>query len=205
MIDKSDFLEENDGHEIEAKIIASLERISQSFRVLLWKESVEFGLSPIQIQVLIFLLNHSEERRKVSLLAQEFDLSKATISDTIKILAQKELITKEYGGSDTRSYTIDLSKKGRDIALQTSSFTREIRKPIDKLGAHDKEQLLLNLLDIIAHLNQAGIISIQRMCSTCSYYSTTEDQIPHFCKLLNKPLHVGDLKIDCSDYQQVTL
>lgn len=73
---------------VESKIIASLERVSQAFRVLLWNESKEFSLSPIQVQVLIFLLFHSSEKRKVSYLADEFNMTKATISDTIKSLEQ---------------------------------------------------------------------------------------------------------------------
>lgn len=38
----------------ESKIVASLERISQAFRVLVWNESKGHSLSPIQIQVLFF-------------------------------------------------------------------------------------------------------------------------------------------------------
>lgn len=55
---------EHQNSSIESKIIASLERVSQAFRVLLWNESKEFSLSPIQVQVLIFLLHHSEQKGK---------------------------------------------------------------------------------------------------------------------------------------------
>ena len=65
-----------------SKIIAALERISQAFRVLLWNESKAFSLSPIQVQVLNFLLQHSGEKRKISYLAGEFNLTKPTISDS---------------------------------------------------------------------------------------------------------------------------
>lgn len=52
---KSAFDIHNQNTNTDSKIIASLERIAQAFRVLLWNESKEFSLSPIQIQVLIFL------------------------------------------------------------------------------------------------------------------------------------------------------
>ncbi|MEO6831625.1 MAG: MarR family transcriptional regulator, partial [Chitinophagaceae bacterium] len=61
---KSAFDLSQQNRSIDSKIVVSLERISQAFRVLLWKESKEFSLSPIQIQVLIFLLHHSDEKRK---------------------------------------------------------------------------------------------------------------------------------------------
>jgi hypothetical protein len=52
---KSSFDLEHQNSKIESKIVASLERISEAFRVLLWNESKENSLSPIQIQILIFI------------------------------------------------------------------------------------------------------------------------------------------------------
>ncbi|MCZ2128637.1 MAG: MarR family winged helix-turn-helix transcriptional regulator [Bacteroidia bacterium] len=198
---KSDFDLTHQNQSTESKIVASLERISQAFRVLLWQESKEFSLSPIQVQVLIFLLYHSDEKRKVSYLADEFNMTKATISDTIKTLEQKNLITKEYEQQDTRSYIINLTKKGKDIADKTSLFTKEIRTPIDKLHRDDKENLLLSLLNIIRHLNKSEVITIQRMCMSCSYYQPSDKGQKHFCKLLNQNLHVKDLRIDCPEHE----
>ncbi|HRO46247.1 MarR family winged helix-turn-helix transcriptional regulator [Agriterribacter sp.] len=198
---ESDFDLEHQNQSMESRIVASLEKISQAFRVLLWQESREFSLSPIQVQVLIFLLHHSEEKRKVSYLAGEFNMTKATISDTVKALDQKGLIAKAYEPEDTRSYIIHLTERGREIATETSLFTREIHAPIDKLHADDKENLLLSLLNIIRHLNKAGIITIPRMCMTCTYYESSGNGQKHFCKLLNQNLHVTDLRIDCPEHE----
>src|SRR5690606_3914191 len=101
-MNRSDFDPGHQNQSTDSKIIASLERIAQAFRVLLWNESKTNGLSPIQVQVLIFLLHHDEEMRKVSYLASEFNMTKATISDTVKTLEQKGLITKAYNQHDTR-------------------------------------------------------------------------------------------------------
>lgn len=200
-MNKSDFDLNYQNQSIESKIVASLERISQSFRVLLWQESKEFSLTPIQVQVLIFLLHHSETKRKVSYLANEFNMTKATISDTIKTLEQKQLITKGHELHDTRSYIINLTEKGKNIAHETSFFTKEIRTPIDKLHSDDKENLLFSLLNIIRHLNQSEVITIQRMCMSCSYYHSYDNGQKHFCKLLNQDLQVADLRIDCPEHE----
>lgn len=196
---KSDFDPIHQNKSTDSKIVASLERIAQAFRVLLWQESKEHSLTPIQIQVLIFLLHHSNEKCKVSYLADEFNMTKATISDTIKTLDQKKLIRREYDANDTRSYVIHLTKTGKDIANKTSLFSQEIHTPIEKLLKGDKENLLLSLLDIIRHLNQSGVITIQRMCMTCNYYQTP-GKGQHFCKLLNQKLQVSDLRIDCPEH-----
>ena len=187
---------------IESKIVASLERVSQAFRVLLWNESKEFSLSPIQVQVLIFLLHHSDEKRKVSYLADEFNMTKATISDTIKTLEQKLLIKKEYEPHDARSYIIHLTKKGSDIAEKTSMFANQIQAPIEKMHSTDKENLLLSLFDIIHHLNKSGTITIQRMCLTCRFYIANKNGQEHFCGLLNTKLANNELRIDCAEHSQ---
>jgi DNA-binding MarR family transcriptional regulator len=198
---KSPFDVTHQNSNIESKIIASLERVSQAFRVLLWNESKEFSLSPIQVQVLIFLLHHSDEKRKVSYLAGEFNMTKATISDTIKTLQQKELIRKEYELPDTRSYIIHLTKKGKTLAEKTSLFTTQVQVPIDKLPVADKENLLLSLLNIIHHLNKSGVITMQRMCFTCRFYQSRKNKQAHFCSLLNQPLSHYELRIDCAEHQ----
>lgn len=196
----SDFNLTHQNKSTESKIVALLERIAQAFRVLLWQESKENSLTPIQVQVLIFLRFHSEEKCKVSYLANEFNMTKATISDTIKTLEQKLLITKEFEQQDTRSYIIHLTPKGKELADKTSLFSKEINKPIDKLNPVDKENLLLNLLNIIRHLNQSGVITIQRMCLTCQYYDYSEPGQKHFCKLLNQNLKATELRIDCPEH-----
>ncbi|MFU8859296.1 MAG: MarR family winged helix-turn-helix transcriptional regulator [Cyclonatronaceae bacterium] len=200
-MNKSDFDLNHQNQSTESKIVASLERISQAFRVLLWRESKEFSLSPIQVQVLIFLLHHSEEKRKVSYLADEFNMTKATISDTIKVLEKKKLITKEPEPYDSRSFVIHLTPVGTETAKENALFTKEIRTPINTLSADDKENLLLNLLNIISYLNRTGVITLQRMCMTCKYYQSAEKGEQHYCHLLNRKLHNSELRIDCPEHE----
>ena len=202
-MNNSDFDIAHQANSTESKIIASLERVAQAFRVLLWQESKEFALTPIQVQVLIFLLHHSEDKRKVSYLAKEFNMTKPTISETIKVLQQKKLVSKENEPGDSRSYIINLTEDGKSIATKTSFFTEKIRTPIDNLHQDDKENLLLSLLSIIRHLNNAGIITIQRMCLTCLHYENSEQGKKHFCKLLNQSLNATDLRIDCAEHTEI--
>jgi DNA-binding MarR family transcriptional regulator len=200
-MNNSDFDPAFQSQNTESKIVAALERLSQAFRVLLWQESKDYSLSPIQVQVLIFLLFHGENKRRVSYLASEFNMTKATISDTVKALEQKELIRKKSEAEDTRSYTIHLTKKGKEIANKTSLFSKEIKEPIDKLHNEDKENLLISLMGIINHLQKTGVITVQRMCSSCSYYQSAANGQTHYCGLLNKSLQPAEPRIDCPEHE----
>ena len=197
---KSPFDVKHQNENMDSRIVAAMERIAQAFRVLLWNESKELSLSPIQIQILIFLHFHDEPKRKVSYLADEFNMTKATISDSIKVLEQKKFIRKEFEPHDTRSYVIHLTAKGLDIAKRTSAFAEQIQEPILKLHPADKENLLISLMGIIQHLNKSGVITIQRMCKTCTHFSSGSNG-HHFCNLLNQKLFDADLRIDCPEHE----
>lgn len=196
---KSPFNLNQQNTKIESKIVVALERISEAFRVLLWSESKENSLSPIQIQILIFLLFHSEEKCKVSYLAEEFNMTKATISDSIRVLLKKELVQKFNNPSDTRSYIIGLTSQGKQIAEKSANFTLNIEQHLSSLPEDQKKDILAGLLKVIYQLNKAGVITIQRMCFTCSYYQNENNE--HFCKLLQSKLASKELRIDCPEHK----
>ena len=124
-------------------------------------------------------------------------MTKATVSDCVKTLEQKQLISRVYEKHDTRSYVIHLSAKGRAVAKKTSFFGSQIQIPVNRLADPDKENLLTSLLYTIHHLNQTGVISIQRMCLTCQYYNSDNG---HFCQLLNQRLAAEELQTDCPEH-----
>lgn len=186
---------------IEGKIVVALERISEAFRVLLWQEGKENALTPLQLQVLIFLKFHSSKKCKVDYLSKEFNVTKATISETVRLLAKKELIYKETDATDTRSYSIYLTEKGKKIAAKSSSFAKILEKPIHSYSEKQKEIVFQSLLDLIEKLNKAGIITVQRMCLSCRFYESGEKN--DYCKLLKKKLYNPDLRVDCPEHEPV--
>jgi len=197
------FNPEFNNQQTSTKIVVALERISEAFRVLLWNESKARMLSPIQIQILIFLKYHAAPQRKVSYLAKEFNMTKPTISDTIKILEKKQLISREYLVEDSRSFIINLTDEGSKIAAQTAHFAGEIITPVNRLSQAEQESLLGHLIGIIHYLNKAGVITLQRMCFTCVNYRKNHGSAEHFCTLLNSPLKNSELRLDCPEHELI--
>lgn len=198
----SSFNLDEQNQKIESRIVVALERISEAFRVLLWNESKENSLSPIQIQILIFIHFHSLEKCKVGYLADEFNMTKATISDSVRVLLSKELVAKETDPIDTRSYSLLLTDEGKKVAKKASLFASSIEQPIEKLTQEQKTIMLNGLLELIFDLNKSGIITIQRMCFTCSYYNT-ENGI-HYCNLLKTKLAESEIRVDCPEHEVLT-
>lgn len=192
---------EDQNANLDNKIVAGLERLSQVFRILLWNKAKEHCLSPIQIQLLIFILHHSADKTTISYLAQEFNVTKPTISDAIKILEQKKLIKKYTDSTDTRSYTMQVTTAGQKIVTEAENFANPFTLIIKKVSKTEKIILWQNISNLIIQLNKLEIISVQRTCFNCKHYTTKNKT--HFCNLLNLKLETQDIRIDCREFENV--
>jgi DNA-binding MarR family transcriptional regulator len=188
-----------------SKIVVAFERISEAFRVMLWQSSKSTGLSPLQIQIVTFLSFHPPVQRKVSYLAQEFNMTKPTVSDAIKTLEEKGLIVKITEENDTRSYTINLTDKGNLVAQETSLFAQKFNEALGGMPPIEQEELLEHLVSIIHSFHKKGILTIQRTCFTCTYHTqstmNTSSNKQSYCKLLDQTLHPSDIRLDCPHHE----
>ncbi len=183
--------------DLTSKLVVGFERLSEVFRVLLWEKSKETGLSPIQIQILLFIKHHDSNLANVSHLSREFNLKKPTISDAIKVLFEKDFITKEVG-EDARAYTIRLSDKGQGLTKSLETFDNPLRKTIENLNTNKQRALYDGLVKVIFELNKAGIIEVQRTCFGCKFYESKGSD--HYCTFIRKPLKNNELRLDCNDF-----
>ncbi|MCP2028319.1 DNA-binding MarR family transcriptional regulator [Flavobacterium sp. HSC-32F16] len=200
---KNIFNLETQNNSLDGKITAGFERLSQVFRVLLWEKAKKYDLSPIQIQLLIFIKHHSKNKATVSYLAKEFNLAKATISDTIKILEQKLYITKTVNANDSRSSTIELTAKGLEMVLVTEDFTNPLFDLVKTVPEKEKLVLWKNLSSVIEQLHYLQVINVQSTCHNCGYF--VQQNGNKYCRLMDIQLETKDIRLDCSDHKPVRL
>ena len=193
------FNPEEQQRNLSGKIISGLERVSQAFKVLLWNKAKALGLSPIQIQLLIFISYHKNDLNNVSFLAQEFNVTKPTISDAVKVLDKKGLIIKEYSSADSRSYSIYPSEKGKEIVVQTDDFALPLLESIEGIDEKQQSDFFQTLTHLIFQLNRKGILTVQRSCHSCRFYRGGTGS--HYCNLLEKVLQQTDIRLDCPEYE----
>ena len=187
---------------INSKIIVSLEKLSEVFRVLLWDSGKEYGLSPIQIQLLLFVKFHPEEDlRKVAYMAREFNMTKATISDSLKTLEQKGLVRKKTDLEDARSVTISLTAKGEKIAGHVSNFTGALDSALGHLAPKERDLLLGTLMRLSRQLLEEEVLAIERMCFHCANYKGNFNN-NHYCEAYKKKLTVKTLRVDCPKHTE---
>ncbi|MCH9660897.1 MAG: MarR family transcriptional regulator [Bacteroidetes bacterium] len=196
----SAFNPEQQQQDIGSKIVAGLERVSEVFKVLLWEKAKIVGLSPIQIQIMIFVAFHKQQLCNVSHLAKEFNVTKPTISDAIRVLDKKGLIVKDFSSFDSRSYSIVLSPTGEGMVSKTYDFSMPLKKQVDSMPLEELEGLFDTLSQLIYKLNRNGMLSVQRTCYGCKFYQKNKEN--DYCNLLNKELLNREIRIDCPEFEE---
>lgn len=185
---------------LSGKIVVGFQRISEVFKILLWEKAKLVGLSPIQIQILIFIAYHKQELCNVSHLAREFNVTKPTISDAVRILDKKGLITKDLSSADSRSYSIQLSTSGKKIVAETENFADPLKNQLNGIQQQDLESLFETLTKLIYQLNSNGILTVQRICYGCKFYKQIENK--DFCNLMDKQLLNSEIRLDCAEFEE---
>ncbi|QEH39876.1 winged helix-turn-helix transcriptional regulator [Chitinophaga sp. XS-30] len=203
MAKESTFNPEYQAANTASKVVAALERLSEAFRVLLWQEAKQHGISPIQVQILTFLLHYPEKVRTVTHLATYFNMTKATVSDAIKTLESKALLNRKEVKKDNRSHTLHLTREGRSLGKKVEKFANPMLDAVKNIPPGKQAELLEELLRLIKDLNEKLIITPQRMCFNCRFYEMKRGG--HYCNLVQSPLKSSDLRVECPEFDVAVL
>ncbi len=190
--------------DVDKKIVAALERISQAYRVLLQEEAQRRSLSPIQARFLVHLLHHGDELGRVGRLAEEFGLSRATVSDAVGTLEAKGLVWREPWPRDGRVATLRLTSEGEEAAAGLSGWADVVEEQLESFAPEEKEAAMRFLMRLISALQGAGVITVARMCVSCRFFRPDAHPggaSPHHCALLDLPISGADLRTDCPEHE----
>ncbi len=187
--------------ELHLKVIAGLERLGEVFKTLLWQKAKVHGISPIQIQILLFISSHRLALCNVSYLAKEFNVTKPTISDAVKVLLKKDYLVKDYSPTDNRRYNVLLSSAGEKLVQELLDYRLPVATETQTISEAELKNCFDTISKLIYQLNQKGIIQVQRTCFGCQHYQG-DKAATHFCTLLDKHLMKHEIRLDCADFSK---
>lgn len=188
---------------IDKTIVSILEKIGQAQRSLMWDVAKKEKMSPVQIQFLIYINEKPDPMNKVSIIAREFDLTKATVSDAVNSLEEKKLIKKIREKDDKRSYMLQLTAKGRRVVGNVSNWSEVLIKQVSLFPEDEKKRVMLFLMELVKSLFDRGVINVARMCIACDNFRNNINpgkNKPHKCSLTGKKVADKDLNIGCGHF-----
>lgn len=181
--------------DLDAHLARLLERIGEVARSLRWQQGTGAGLSPLQIRILGFVSEHGDEPVGVARLAQELQVTRPTVSDSVALLVERGLLLRKPHPHDGRSHVLRLTPTGRRWLPASGPFAGALAT----LPLPEREALLLALMRLLGSLLHSGDVRVQRMCWTCAHYRG-DRQVSHHCALMRKDLAIVELRTDCPEH-----
>ena len=154
-------------------------------------------INPTQWTALSYLARANRFSRSPSHVAGFMATTRGTVSQTLKSLARKGLITENRSEYDKRSISYSITEKGEMLFNKTSTIEEAVL-----LLSGQEVSTLLTGLEALARsaLKQRGYRSFG-VCDTCGYHR--KEPGGGYCNLLNLPLSPTDAKLICHEHRLV--
>lgn len=192
----------NDTPSVQERIVSAIGRIASVMRGGMWQFATQEGLNPAQADMLQLLLSRREGVR-LSWLAQQLAISPASASDSVAALVAKGLVQKARAADDGRAVTLLLTQAGVELAQRASQSLLFAGNAVNALPPATQEALLAGLLQLIGQLQQSERFPEIRTCLTCRHFQPnrhTDVDAPHHCGLVDAPLPLRLLRLDCPEH-----
>ena len=155
---------------LAVRSVAALDKVSDTLKALLWSGQKQSGLSPLQLKLLLFIAYHEAKYNSISQLVEEFQVTKATISDCIKALEKQKLLSKVLNHKDNRRFHIELTEKGTQKVSEIKPFANPLIQVLQSENNEDLETLYNSMFSILSKLNKGKQLNLKRSCSDCKAY-----------------------------------
>lgn len=184
-------------------ITTGLTKIAMALRNQAWEGGAARKLTPTQGQILVLLAERGDQSIRLNDVASALCVTAATVSDAVITLVEKQLVKKDRSAEDQRALVITLTAAGQREAKQTSGWTEVVQAGVKSLTPDEQAVFLRGLTKIMHSLQEQGVISVARMCASCTYfqpYVHVDAAKPHHCGFVDKPMGEGQLRLDCQEF-----
>jgi len=175
----------------EARIALILFRLYQGMEALIRKQGETEGLSPSQVQTLLFL-SHAHPRYKgIGAIAKRFSIAPATASRIIDNLEKKGLVKRFRSKQDRRSVQVKLTAAGKRAVQQIAEIVTRLEEYAHGLAVGEQEALAEGLEKILQSFHREGYLASLGICRFCPFFEEEaypQASKPHLCRLTHERL-----------------
>lgn len=175
----------------EARIALGLFRLYQGMEALIRKRGEAEGLSPSQVQALLFLSHAHPRYTGIGAIARRFSIAPATASRIVDNLEKKGLVKRSRDEEDRRSVRVELTTAGRRTVRKIAEIVARLEGYAHGLAAGEQRTLVNGLEEILQSLHREGFLASFGVCRSCPFF--VEDVYPrtpkpHLCRLTGERL-----------------
>lgn len=189
---------------LDERIATGLHKISLALKHQTWRQASEDGLSPTQGQILAALAMDGPQTG--SELAKRLGVTLPTVSDSVRVLVDKGLVTKTPDERHPRASLLELTAAGHVLATSARAWPEFVASAAGSLSESEQAAFLAALVKMIRTLQERGQIPVSRMCVTCTHFRphVHEGPMPHHCAFVDAPMAERHLRLDCREHEGAT-
>jgi DNA-binding MarR family transcriptional regulator len=186
---------------ISARIATGLHKIGLAMKQQAWQQANEEGMSPTQGQILAALVAHGQ--LSGTELSQRLGVTLPTISDSVRVLVEKELVTKAADPRHPRATLVTLTKKGTGLGGRARSWPEFMADAVTSLTPEEQRAFFAGVVKMIRTLQETGLVPLSGMCVTCTHFrpNVRVGIAPHHCAFVDVPLANEQLRLDCAEHE----
>ncbi len=187
---------------VAAKIVAGIERLGHVLLALHARAGLEHGLTSLQVFLLLEVAGSRE--LGVRELAARFSLSRPTVSRSLASLQKKGLLEAMRHPEDGRRVVFSATCQGQEVAAAVYAPLQVVLAAVEALPQAQQVSLWVNVLALLLRWERVGLMTAAKACPTCRFFRRGGGELQAFCDLLQRPLTMGELRLDCPDHQPTT-
>jgi len=173
------------------QIPALIERLARVVASETWAE----GLNPTQAAALNYLARANRFSRAPSQVAAYLSATRGTVSQTLKALQQKGLISERRSPNDKRSISYDLTNAGR-AAASTETALKEASADLPETQARALQDSLTEILSALLARHGGQPFGV---CRTCRHHEARGRK--GYCRLLEVDLQPEEVTQICHEQE----
>lgn len=194
------YFEENN-EPIAKRIATGLHKIGLAMKQQSWQLANDDGLSATQGQILAALVTEGPLSGKE--LGERLGLTLPTISDSVRALVAKKLVTKSPDPRHHRARLITPTEKGQALGARARSWPEFMAGAVEGLSPEEQRAFYAGVVKMIRTLQEEGLVPIRGMCIACTHFrpNVHKGSAPHHCALVDAPIATHQLRLDCLEHE----
>ncbi len=185
-----------------ARIGMALFRMSLAIKKVTQAESDTMGLSPVQIQALLFAAHTRSDVATVGNFANTIGTTHVTAVKVLNGLVRRGLVDKSQKVDDRRVTLLSLTSKGREIVNKLDNWGHLLDDALQPISEELLTHFEIGLGFIISNLQKEGHLVVSEPCLGCIHFlpNVGDKAAPHYCKMIQKYLtHEATLQ-ECPEH-----
>ncbi len=189
------------GESLGARIAMGLHKLGLAMKQQGFQQASEEGLSATQGQILAALVSHGP--LSGTELSDRLGVTLPTISESVRVLVDKGLVTKQPDPRHPRASLVTPTRRGAAAGTRARAWPEFMAAAVSTLSPDEQRAFFTGVVKMISTLQEQGLVPLDGMCITCTQFrpNVRTGDTPHHCALVDAPLAGEHLRIDCPDHE----